>query len=89
MVRNYCKIIELTGADPDKVLGTVRGYLFSQPYTKQKDGLVEALLKGMAQKNDGSKMKLTEIRKVVQLCVEYDFSEKWFEEKLQALLVTG
>lgn len=33
-------------------------------------------------------MKSTEVRKIVQLCVEYDFSEKWFEEKLQALLVT-
>ena len=50
MARNYCKIIELTGADPDKVLETVRGYLFSQPYTKQKDGLVEALIQGGAQK---------------------------------------
>lgn len=88
MVRNYCKAIEWTGSDADKVLETVREHLFTQPYTKQKDGLAEALLKGMAQKNDGSKMKLTEIRKVVQLCVEYDFSEKWFEEKLQALLIT-
>ena len=50
MARNYCKIIKLTGADPDKVLETVRGYLFSQPYTKQKDGLVEALIQGGAQK---------------------------------------
>ena len=88
MVRNYCKAIELTGAEADKVMETMREHLFTQPYTKQKDGLVKALLKGRAQKNDGSKMKSTEVRKIVQLCVEYDFSEKWFEEKLQALLVT-
>ena len=45
MVRNYCKAIEWTGSDADKVLETVRGYLFSQPYTKQKEEAFEEILK--------------------------------------------
>lgn len=78
MVRNYCKIIELTGADPDKVLETVRGYLFSLPYTKQKDGLAEALIQGGAHKADGTPLKVTEIKTLIKGCLLY--GERMFDE---------
>lgn len=35
-VRNYCKAIERTGADADKVLEAVREHLFTQSYDDQK-----------------------------------------------------
>ena len=84
MVRNYCKIIELTGADAGKVLGTVRGYLFSQPYTKQKDGLVEALIQGGAHKADGTPLKVTEIKTLVKECLR--LSEEMYDKYVKLSL---
>lgn len=75
MVRNYCKVIELTGANAGKVLETVREFLFTQPYTKQKDGLVEALIKGGAKKTDGKKLTKGTVGKMITECLK----EKYFD----------
>lgn len=77
-VRNYCKAIELTGADAGRVLAEVREHLFNQPYNKQKDGLVNALIKGDAHKADGNKLTKGEAVKIVTRCLQYrevEFSE--------------
>ena len=84
MVRNYCKIIELTGADPDKVLETVRGYLFSQPYTKQKDGSVEALIQGGAHKADVKSVTQGIAARIVAHCLKH--KEEAFEEILKTFI---
>lgn len=78
MVRNYCKAIELTGADAGKVLETVREHLFTQPYTKQKDGLVEALTKAGAKKTDGKKLTKGVVGRIVAECLKgkyFDISD--------------
>ena len=77
-VRNYCKAIEQTGADAGRVLAEVREHLFNQPYNKQKDGLVNALIKGDAHKADGNKLTKGEAVKIVTRCLQYrevEFSE--------------
>lgn len=77
-VRNYCKAIELTGADAGRVLAEVQEHLFNQPYTEQKDGLVNALIKGGAHKADGKKLTKSEAGKIVTKCLrlyEVGFSE--------------
>lgn len=88
MVRNYCNLITKTKAEPAAVLERVKKHLFEEPYDNQSEGLVKALQEHGAQKPDGSKMKLSEIKKAVKLCVEYDYSEKLFDKNLQTLLVT-
>lgn len=88
MVRNYCNLITKTKAEPAAVLERVKKHLFEEPYDNQAEGLVKALQEHGAQKPDGRKMKLSEIKKAVKLCVEYDYSEKLFDKNLQTLLVT-
>lgn len=84
-VRNYCTIIEKTGADYDKVLKEVREYLFNQPYDTQETGLVDALLNNGARKLDGSKLKRTEIKKMIKGC--YDWSEdSFYKYGIQSLI---
>lgn len=70
-VRNYCKAIEQTGANADGVLSAVREHLFTQPYNEQKDGLVNALIKGGAHKADGKKLKKGDAVKIVTRCLQY------------------
>lgn len=84
MVRNYCKVIELTGADAGKVLETVREFLFTQPYTKQKDGLVEALIKGGAKKTDGKSITKGIAARIVAHCPKH--KEETFEMILKTFI---
>lgn len=67
-VRNYCTIIEKTGANYDKVLEDVRQHLFNQPINAQEAGLVDALLNNGAKKINGGKFKRTEIKEMIKLC---------------------
>lgn len=60
----YQKIIEDYGLDKEKVLSIVKEHLFNEPYTKQKDGLVKALV-------EASKGRITlkqAITLVTQIC---------------------
>lgn len=85
MVRNYCKLIEKTGASTDNVLRDVRQYLFNEHYSQQSDGLVEALQKNGAVKSGGTKLKVMEIKRLVKGCLQYN--EKSYEEIIGKLLV--
>lgn len=69
-VRNYCKAIEKTGADADQVLAAVREHLFTQPYTEQMNGLVNALIRGDAHKEDGKRLLRRETRMIVRRCLQ-------------------
>lgn len=83
-VRNYCKAIEQTGADADGVLAAVREHLFTQPYSEQKDGLVNALLSSGARKSDGTKIGRRECSNIVTQSLR--FSEEGFERYLATLI---
>ncbi len=82
-VRNYCKAIELTGANANEVLDAVREHLFTQPYTKQKEGLVNALIKGGAHKADGKKLMKFDTGEIVKMSLRY--SEEMFEKYLESI----
>jgi len=88
MVRNYCKLMETTGADASKVLDHVKKHLFEGRYDNQAEGLIKALQESGAHRPNGDKLKISEIKKAVKLCIDYDYSEKMYEKNLQALLVT-
>lgn len=85
MVRNYCKLIEKTGANAKGVLKEVQEHLFNEHYSQQVKGLTKALQKNGATKLDGTKLKITEIKELVRDCLEY--SEELYEKKLGYLLV--
>ena len=80
-VRNYCKVIELTGADAEEVLSAVREHLFSQPYAEQDAGLVNALMQSGALKADGTKLKRSEVKRIVKGCLMFgeDMLQKYVE----------
>lgn len=52
MVRNFDALIDATGADRKTVTQAVQEALFNDPYDKQKQGLVNALVKGGAKQGD-------------------------------------
>ena len=80
-VRNYCKVIELTGANAEKVLSAVREHLFSQSYAEQEAGLVNALMQNGALKADGTKLKKAEVKRIVKGCLMFgeDMLQKYVE----------
>ena len=80
-VRNYCKVIELTGANAEKGLSAVREHLFSQSYAEQEAGLVNALMQSGALKADGTKLKKSEVKRIVKGCLMFgeDMLQKYVE----------
>lgn len=82
-VRNYCKAIELTGADAEGVLAAVREHLFNQPYAEQEAGLVNALMQSGAHKADGTKLKKMEVKRIVKGCLMY--SENMLQKYVEAI----
>lgn len=83
-VRNYCSLIRKTGADPDKVLETVREHLFNEHYTQQADGLVKAIKNSGATKAGGTPLKTMEIKKLVRECLR--FNESMYDKFLELSL---
>lgn len=83
-VRNYCKAIERTGADADKVLEAVREHLFTQSYDDQKNGLINALLQGGAHTSSGTKIGKRTCGEIVKESLRY--SEEGFEKYLESLI---
>ena len=83
-VRNYCKAIERTGADADKVLEAVREHLFTQSYDDQKNGLINALLQGGAHTSSGTKIGKRTCSEIVRESLWY--SEEGFEKYLESLI---
>jgi hypothetical protein len=82
MVNNYQKITGKTGLDNDKVVGSVKKYLFDEDYTDQKTGLTKAL-EG-ARRADGSALKKSEINSLVKYCDQ--MNETNFEKYLDDLI---
>lgn len=78
MVRNYCTLIRETGADYEGVIRQVKEHLFDGRYDQQGEGLVKALIKGGAARADGSKLKVNEAKKLLQVCS--GLREEHFEE---------
>ena len=76
MVRNYQKLVEITGADESKVLDSVRDHLFNQSYTDQATGLIKAITKNSA-------IKEGTIKKAVTRCD--GLSESGYEKFLKSL----
>lgn len=83
-VRNYCKAIERTGADAEKVLSSVRNHLFTQPYDEQKTGLINALLHGGAHTSVGTTIGKRECGEIVKASLRY--TEEGFEKYLETLI---
>ena len=81
MVRNFDALIDATSADRETVTQAVQEALFNTPYDKQKEGLVQSLVKGGAKKKDGTVLKKGELGKWVQYCK--DDREQQFTQKLQ------
>ena len=82
-VRNYCKAIEKTGADPDGVLADVRNHLFTEAYNNQATGLASALINNGAKKADGTKFKKMEANRIIKNCLAY--TENDFEKYITAI----
>lgn len=85
MVRNYCTVIEKTGANYDGVLSDVRKHLFNESYDNQEAGLVSALLNNGAKKANGSKLKRTEIKQILKLCRAVDESN-FYERGIKSFI---
>lgn len=85
MVRNYCTVIEKTGANYDGVLNDVRKHLFNESYDNQEAGLVSALLNNGAKKANGSKLKRTEIKQILKLCRAVDESN-FYERGIKSFI---
>lgn len=60
----YQKIIEDYGLDKEKVLSVVKDHLFNEPYTKQKDGLINALVEAGEGRINKTEAKIL----VTQIC---------------------
>lgn len=84
MVCNYDTLIDATGADREIVTEAVQSALFNMPYNKQKEGLVDALLKGGAKKKDGTTLKKRDINGWLKDCREH--SEEYFAKLIAKLL---
>ena len=82
MVRNYQKIVELSGLNKETVVDTVKQHLFNETLDKQTEGLVKAL-KGI-KKADGSALKKAEIDSLVRYCDR--LGETSFEKYLKIVI---
>ena len=68
MVNNYDFVVSKLGLDEIKVLDSVRKQLYNESYKKQSDGLYQGLIDGGLKKIDGSKVKKSEINKLLVIC---------------------
>lgn len=84
-VKRYDRIISETKADRIGVLESVRKYLFNEPYTNQKEGLVSALEKNGA-RIAGRTLQKSEINRLVSACLTGDAT---LNNMIQSLVVKG
>ncbi len=85
MVRNFDALIDATRADRDTVTQAVQKALFETPYNKQKQGLINALIKGGAKKDD-TPLKKQQIAACLEAC--RIMNEDEFKKLLQMILPT-
>lgn len=68
MVNNYDFVIQRLGLDADKVLAAVRKNLYNEVYIDQQTGLRQGLIDGGIKRADGSKVKISELNKILKYC---------------------
>lgn len=68
MVNNYNFVIQRLGLDADKVLAAVRKNLYNEVYSDQQTGLRQGLIDGGIKRADGSKVKISELNKILKYC---------------------
>lgn len=68
MVNNYDFVIQRLGLDVDKVLAAVRKNLYNEVYSDQQTGLRQGLIDGGIKRADGSKVKISELNKILKYC---------------------
>ena len=68
MVNNYDFVIQRLGLDADKVLAAVRKNLYNEVYSDQQTGLRQGLIDGGIKRTDGSKVKISELNKILKYC---------------------
>lgn len=68
MVNNYDFVIQRLGLDADKVLAAVRKNLYNEVYSDQQTGLRQGLIDGGIKRADGSKVKISELNKILKYC---------------------
>lgn len=68
MVNNYDFVIQRLGLDADKVLAAVRKDLYNEVYSDQQTGLRQGLIDGGIKRADGSKVKISELNKILKYC---------------------
>ena len=54
--------------DADKVLAAVRKNLYNEVYSDQQTGLRQGLIDGGIKRADGSKVKISELNKILKYC---------------------
>ena len=79
MVNNYDQIIKWSGADPKKVLETVKTHLVNEKYDIQMEGLVKAI-------KEHSKYDISgkEVEKLIELGKQADYPVEVFKEHLES-----
>lgn len=85
MVRNFDALIDATGADRNTVTQTVQKALFENRYDRQKQGLVNALIKGGAKRGD-TLLNKQQIAACMEAC--RCMKEDEFKELLKELFLT-
>lgn len=68
MVNNYDFVIQRLGLYADKVLAAVRKNLYNEVYSDQQTGLRQGLIDGGIKRADGSKVKISELNKILKYC---------------------
>lgn len=68
MVNNYDFVIQRLGLDADKVLAAARKNLYNEVYSDQQTGLRQGLIDGGIKRADGSKVKISELNKILKYC---------------------
>lgn len=68
MVNNYDFVIQRLGLDADKVLAAVRKNLYNEVYSDQQTGLRQGLIDGGIKRADGSRVKISELNKILKYC---------------------
>lgn len=81
MVKNYDFVIQRLGLDFAKVLATVRKNLYNEVYSDQQTGLRQGLIDGGIKRADGSKVKISELNKILRYCkdTEQGTLENWLK----------
>jgi hypothetical protein len=74
MVNNYDYVIDVLNLDRNKVLGVVKSHLFTEDYINQRAGLIEGLKAGGIKKADGTKLKKSELNRLIKICIDDDKS---------------